>query len=529
MEEDRALRRQRLAQFLSWMVPVAVAFCALYVAAGALLRSAALLFAAVDVFAFIVALFVARRRLVRGDIESSAEVVALGLFVMCVIGAVLLPWLRAALLVIPLAGVALVLPDVEGQRLRRLLTIAFVSEVVILSVATWLPPLFTAPPHWLRDIVLVSASAIAIGLTFLLLYSDAHRLRRSIAVADFHALKLQAIVERVPIVVFALDRDAKFTLSEGHGLESFGLRPGEVVGRSVHTLYPDLEWLRSAVDRVLAGTEASATGAYGDRTLEVHLRPFESGAIGVAIDITDSRRLYEEARDAVRVRDEFLSVASHELKTPLTPLRLEATAIERALGRGDLEKVNARAARLQTHVDRLAKLVDELLDVGRIRVGRLSLDREPTDLSAIIRDVLARMEPELERAGCPVETELRGDTHGVWDPSRIDQIVTNLLSNAAKYGPGAPIRIAARDEGENVVLTVSDRGIGISPADQERIFGRFERAVNDRNYGGLGLGLFIVNELVKAHDGVVTVSSAPGEGSTFVVTLPRAERLSRAS
>jgi signal transduction histidine kinase len=646
-EEDRGLRRVRLAQFLYWMVPVAIGFAVVYIAAGLALHSWALIAAAADVVGFLLMLFIARERLRRGNPESAAEIVAVGLFAMCVIGAPLLPWLRAALVVIPLTGVALVLPDVQGARLRRLLIIAFVAEAAIVSISTWMQPRTVEPPLWLRSIVIVSATTIAIGLTFLLLWQDANRLRRSIAAADFHALKLQAIVDRVPIVVFALDGQARFTLSEGNGLASLGVKPGEVVGRSVYSLYAELEWIHGIVADALAGKEGSARGPFGDRVLDVFLRPLDGGAIGIAIDVTEraraedglqllseasrvlvsatedpakalsrvarlaverfasecsidlvdesgelrpaasarrhtsdaepratisaalldsegrplgmlmassserrfgqedavlandlaaraaaaieARRLYRAAQHAIDVRDEFLSVASHELKTPLTPLRLETTAIERAGERGDVERMRNKAASLQRHVERLAKLVDELLDVGRIRAGRVSLDRTRTDLATVVRDVVARLEPELERAGCAVHTDIKGDTFGEWDPSRVDQIVTNLMSNAAKYGPNAPIYLSLWGDGDTVVLSVEDRGIGIAPADQTRIFRRFERAVSDRNYGGLGLGLFIVHELVAAHGGEVTVRSAPGEGAKFVVTLPRAERISRAS
>lgn len=648
VEEDRALRRVRLSQFLRYIVPIAIAFDVVYFATGALLGSPALLLAGVDVLGFVVALLVARRWLLAGRLEAAAELVALGLFVACLVGALILPWMRPALLLMPLAGVALVFPDLSGLRLRRLLWLGFASEALTMGVATWMPRWLAPPPPGLRSAIVVAAATVIVGLIFLLLYLDAARLRRSIATADFHALKVRAVVERAPVVIFALDRTAHFTLSEGHGLESFGLRPGEIVGRSVDSLYGQLEWLRTAIARALGGAETSATGLYGERHLEVHLRPLEGGgAIGIGIDVTEreraveglrllsdasralgepseeprealervarvavqrfatecsidladdegtlhptasarrhatdaeprstisaallsregrplgvlmvssserrfgvedsvlaedlaaraaaaleARALYDDAEDAVRVRDEFLSVASHELKTPLTPLRLDTTALERAAERGDLTRVRAKAAGLHRHVTRLDALVDELLDVGRLRAGRISLHRTDGDLAKIVRDATARMEPELERAGCAVVTELHGDSTGHWDASRLDQVVTNLLSNAAKYAPGQPIAVRVRDEGNTVVLSVEDRGIGISSADQERIFRRFERAVSDRNYGGLGLGLFVVHELVTAHGGTVAVRSAPGEGSTFVVRLPRGKRISRAS
>jgi signal transduction histidine kinase len=503
------------------MLPVAVGFALVYLVAGIVFSRGALVGAAGIVSLFAISVVMARRA-VRTDVARAAEIVAAGLFCMCLAGAPLLPWLRSALLLIPLAGIALVLPDLAGRRLRRLLLLAFLAEALTVAVSTWVPPLFVPPPEWLRSLVIVTACTISIGLTVLLLWDDANRLRRSIAAADFHALAVQAVVERAPIVIFALDSQGRFTLSEGQGLSALGLAPGEVVGRSVFSLYEHLTWLLPAIRSAMDGTENAVTGSFGDRVLEVHLRPLEGGgAIGVSADVTERHRASEELQRAVRVRDEFLTVASHELKTPLTPLRLETTAMERAAAKGDLVRLRERASKLHRHVERLDALVEQLLDVGRIRAGHVVLEREKADLEEIVSTVAARMESEVERAGCKLAIRREGDARGDWDASRIDQVVTNLLSNALKYGPGEPIDVELRGEGNHVLLEVRDRGLGIDAADHARIFQRFERAVSERNYGGFGVGLFIVHELVTAHGGTIAVRSALGEGATFIVTLPR--------
>ena len=153
--------------------------------------------------------------------------------------------------------------------------------------------------------------------------------------------------------------------------------------------------------------------------------------------------------------------------------------------------------------------------------GRLDLKLERVDLNEVVRDAVARFREQLARANCPVDLKSEGEVVGTWDRLRLDQIVTNLLSNAAKYGAGHPLEVRVEANGDLASLAVSDRGIGIDPRHQKRIFRRFERAVSDRHYGGLGLGLWIVHEIVGALGGRVYVASEPGKGSTFVVELPR--------
>ena len=241
----------------------------------------------------------------------------------------------------------------------------------------------------------------------------------------------------------------------------------------------------------------------------------------------ERERLVGELADAVAARDEFLAIASHELNTPLTSLKLH---IWRILNRfGDLESGPETRELLKEQFqviarqgDRLERLVRELLDVSRITGGRLRLDLEPVDLGGVIRAVEQRLTDTavLTHSGCPLTVDVAQQVVGQWDAMRIEQIVDNLLLNALKYGAGKPVTIRATTDGATATLTVEDHGIGLSPADRERIFGRFERAVSSRNYGGLGMGLFIVKQVVEAHAGSVDVQSQPNHGATFVVRLP---------
>ena len=222
------------------------------------------------------------------------------------------------------------------------------------------------------------------------------------------------------------------------------------------------------------------------------------------------------AEEAVRAREEFISIASHELRTPLTPLMLHLDALKRVVLGGPLEK-RVETARLQT--ERLARLVENLLDVARINAGQLHLDLEDLELSALARGVIERFAPQLERANCPVIVIAEPVT-GRWDRLRLDQVISNLVGNALKYGAGMPIEVRVSRLGDRARLSVKDSGIGIAVEALERIFARFERAVSVREYGGLGLGLYITRQIVEALGGTVTAASEPGKGSEFTVELP---------
>ncbi|MFB1479905.1 PAS domain S-box protein [Corallococcus sp. RDP092CA] len=240
---------------------------------------------------------------------------------------------------------------------------------------------------------------------------------------------------------------------------------------------------------------------------------------------TQERRELELLRDAVRARDEFLSVASHELKTPLTPLQLKLTALLRTVENDPsatlpVERIARDLEVARRQVRKLSDLIEDLLDVSRISMGQLRLDRAPMDLAALTREVVARYAPQSAQVGCAVTLDATTPIEGIWDRARVDQVVTNLLTNALKYGAGKPIHLRVRMDSGLAVLSVRDEGIGIPHEDQPRVFERFVRAVSERNYGGLGLGLFITQQIVEAHGGIVQVRSIPGQGATFTVMLP---------
>jgi signal transduction histidine kinase len=240
----------------------------------------------------------------------------------------------------------------------------------------------------------------------------------------------------------------------------------------------------------------------------------------------ENARLLADYQAAIHVRDEFITVAAHELRTPLTSLKLQLRSLTRLLQQPStsLETMRPRFLSMSRQVERLGRLVEGLLDVGRIHTGRLHLDRELMDLGELVHDVVDQLSGELARAGCEVSLVLQPRVSGLWDRTRLEQALTHLLGNAAKFGAGHPIELRVEQRDERACLTVRDQGIGLPPEALERIFGRFERAVSSREYGGLGLGLFLTRRIAEAHGGLVRATSQPGQGATFVLELPASPR-----
>lgn len=247
---------------------------------------------------------------------------------------------------------------------------------------------------------------------------------------------------------------------------------------------------------------------------------------GILFDVTEERRgardeerLLQRLQEAVHLRDEFLLVASHELRTPLTPLNIELQRLLRVLPRERRDLV-ARVDRAFRQVDRLWRITEGMLDVSRIGAGRLQLELDVVDLGDLVREVVETFEEEAARRGVEVRVEAEEGVRGLWDNHRLRQVFENLVSNAIRFGAGRPVDVRVERRGDVARVTVRDRGIGIEPGQLEAIFQRYARAVSFREYGGLGLGLFLTRKLVQAHGGAVWAEHADGYGSTFIVELP---------
>jgi signal transduction histidine kinase len=229
----------------------------------------------------------------------------------------------------------------------------------------------------------------------------------------------------------------------------------------------------------------------------------------------ENTKLYRAAQDEVVAREEFLAVAVHEIRGPLTAIRLAV----QTFGKGIASDARLVAV-IEREERRLTRLVDDLLDVGRFRAKQLVFSLEAVDLAGVVRDVAARLSPDLTRCGSSLSIESAGPIVGNWDRMRLEQVVTNLLSNAIKFGLGNPIEVTLGIRDGRASLAVGDHGIGIRADLVGEIFEPFKRAVASQHYEGLGLGLYIVRTIVEGLGGEIAVRSTPGAGSTFTVSLP---------
>jgi two-component system, OmpR family, sensor kinase len=249
---------------------------------------------------------------------------------------------------------------------------------------------------------------------------------------------------------------------------------------------------------------------------------------------TENAKLAHEnttLREAVMARDAFLTVAAHELRNPMTPIRGRVQLLRRMLRRDDdkdvlVAKMEKGLEQVEGLIEQYIKRATTLLEVSRATTGQLHLDRVEVDLVALVQEVAHDMAPIADRAGSILEVRVPSDAVTCYgDRLAVEQIIDNLLSNAIKYGAGQPIVVSvdkALDRPNTCLIRVRDHGVGISTEDQARIFARFERAVSPgEHHGGFGVGLWVVSQLVQAMSGTIEVASMRGQGSTFTVCLPR--------
>jgi PAS domain S-box-containing protein len=310
--------------------------------------------------------------------------------------------------------------------------------------------------------------------------------------------------------------------------------------RFMNSLHPeDRPHVQKQVDQILSGEITDYQSVFRIRWPDGQWRWIDSRARvfrdshgkvqcvrGAILDITELKKTQLELQHAVQVRDEFLSLASHELKTPLTSLLMSVQLLHRKLNtegeRGLVsDKTPALFSAIERQIFRLSGLVDNLLDVARIQGGKLKIEPRRINLSALVREFCERMgedrPAESKRLSCTVPADLEVTA----DPLRIEQVLTNLVTNAFKYGNGTPVHLELAATDSQVCIAVSDQGPGIAVEDQARIFHRFEQGQSLRRGAGLGLGLYIVQQIVQEHGGRIDLKSIPGQGAVFTVVLPR--------
>jgi PAS domain S-box-containing protein len=395
---------------------------------------------------------------------------------------------------------------------------------------------------WLRDIVnVVSENGIPRKLRGIMV--DVTEERRAREHLEHTVSLLRATLDSTADGVIVVDRNQHITACNGRFHELWNLPPELMDTREWNKV---LEHVRSQVQHPEQFT-ARLLELYADpekegvdtvelrdgRILERYSRPQRLGDTIVGRvwsyrDVTVERRaqaererLLREAQEAIRVRDDFLSIASHELKTPLTPLKLHLQVLKQRVTSGR-PVASPHVEKALAQVARLSGLINDLLDTSRIQAGRLELKHEPVSLRELTREVLADLRPvsgdhSLEYEEPDEALIIEGDR------GRLAQVLVNLLENALKYSPtGGCIRVRVERDGTQALVSVSDSGIGIPPDQKDHLFERFFRARNApiSGFGGLGLGLYICRDIVERHGGRIWVESEVGQGSTFHFTLP---------
>ncbi len=245
------------------------------------------------------------------------------------------------------------------------------------------------------------------------------------------------------------------------------------------------------------------------------------GELEKALRFAESAK--NETQRALDLREEFISLASHELNTPLTSLKMQTQIAQRKMEGGagvDLESVRKIIQTYDSQLQRLIRIVNDMLDISRIKTGKLELELTDVDVTKLVRDVVERTSDKVQTGPGAITLRAPGPVVGKLDHFRIEQVILNLLTNALKYGRGNPVTVSVEKRSNQAIISVADRGIGIPEESLSRIFKRFERAVLAKDFSGLGLGLYISQQIVQTHGGVIEVESVLGEGSTFTVSLP---------
>ncbi|WBY03112.1 hybrid sensor histidine kinase/response regulator [Ramlibacter tataouinensis] len=281
-----------------------------------------------------------------------------------------------------------------------------------------------------------------------------------------------------------------------------------------------------------AGHELNyAFRGYEAGAVDVLYKPLDPHAVrskvNVFVDLfrqqQDLLRMQAELGQAVRVRDDFMSMVSHELRNPLNALYLQAQLRGRMAAQGKLPPVDEfqrLAARDEHQIRAMIRLLDDMLDVSRARTGRLAMSPAPMNLAELVRRAADGVREQARTAGVALTLAVPETLPVVADEFRIEQVVMNLLTNALRYGARQPVTVRLEPAGGEAVLSVRDEGPGIDPADQERIFRQFERGASGRQVPGLGLGLYISRQIAEAHGGRLDVRSRPGHGAEFTLRLP---------
>jgi len=355
---------------------------------------------------------------------------------------------------------------------------------------------------------------------------------------------LETVVQRIPIAINILSGPEFRIKLANPGYLAFA--PGkEIIGRPMNDIWPEgwpeLKFIHEKVlnqgepysvedapVQIRRSPDSPLESAFFSWSLSRILLPEENtwGLLSTFLETTTRKKLEQELREAISARDEFLAIASHELKTPLTSLRLKTQLYKRIASRNgnkimSPEYIEKFIIQTENDIEKLIRLVEDMLDITRIRTGQLNFEFRTFNLSECAKDLVDSLKPIMEEARTPAIFECSETIIGTWDRFRIEQVITNLLTNAIRYGGQKPVLISLQKLNNQAILSVKDQGMGIEPSSQQKIFQRFERLGSATEVSGLGLGLFITKQIVETHHGKINVQSeGKGQGSTFIVTLP---------
>ncbi len=355
--------------------------------------------------------------------------------------------------------------------------------------------------------------------------------------------RTRSVLENAIDAVVAMDAGGAIILWNSQATTIFGHSSEEAVGQRLSQVIIPPEH-REAHERGMEHYFRTGQGPVLNRRIEItalrkdgeifpielSITPITKGTqvefYAFIRDISDRKRAEERLQSAIRGRDDFISIASHELKTPITSLKLQFQMAARQIEGGDPRvfmeaSVRKRVDAVNRQLDRMTRLIEDMLDVTRVSSGKLHIERKRFDLSALVRDTTERFAEQFRIVDSAIDVKIEDAVFFVGDEYRMEQVVSNLLTNAIKYGASKPVHVVLEGRGERVRFTVRDEGIGIAESDRARVFERFERAVGAANVSGLGLGLYITRQIVAALGGTITLESELGRGSTFTVDLPR--------
>jgi PAS domain S-box-containing protein len=414
----------------------------------------------------------------------------------------------------------------------------FPVEVSICRIPASDPPSFTG---FLRDLEESKREAAALRSAEARLAATEAKLRGE--------QRFRKLLESAPDAMIIVDTQGVVVQVNAQAEKLYGYGRRELMGQEIEMLAPAELREEYRAERTLylrdpklrpmsAGIELRGLRKDGSEfPLEVSLSPIEmDDGIVIAAAVRDmSERLRAQkmevelaqeqaariaAEEAVRIRDEFVAVAGHELKTPLAAMLLQIQVLRRTVKSASPSDLESRVDTIARSGARFERLVEQVLDVSRITAGRLRLEKAPCDLVELAKGVADRFSDASAQARCAVSVRAEGHVEGVWDRSRLEAVIGNLLSNALKFGRGKPIDILVSKDRGQAVVRVEDHGIGIEPEERYKLFQRFERALAARDYGGFGLGLWICRNVVEASGGTIEVDSEVQRGSTFTVRLP---------